>query len=254
MLKRLTALALLLTLLLGALSVSAAVRPGDRGDQVAAIQQRLKNLNYFKGEVDGVYGDDTYHAVWWFQKNNGLKVDAVVGSATMAKLFPPSAEAPVASKPSGTMPRMAVGSRGAWVSYLQQRLKVLGYYTGRVDGVFGEGTRRAIVELQDNNAIAKDGVVGSRTGKLLFSENVIGKSARDTFSGHSKLRIKFGDRGEYVTRLQQRLKELGYFDGKVDGHFGYYTFVRVRWFQKAYSLKVDGVVGPATWGTLFPTT
>ncbi len=251
MLKKVVALVLLTVLLAGSLSAMAALRPGDSGNQVAAVQQRLKTLGYYDGVVDGKFGDDTYKAVWWYQKNNGLKVDAIVGTATMAKLFPPT-PVDVTKPPSGARPRMAMGSRGAWVSYLQARLKVLGYYTGRVDGVFGAGTRNAVIELQDNNAIAKDGVVGSRTGKLIFSEHVIGKSARDTAGGHSKLRIKFGDQGEYVTQIQSRLKALGYFDGKVDGKFGYYTFVRVRWFQKAYDLKVDGVVGPATWAALFP--
>lgn len=48
--------------------------PGDRGSDVRAIQQRLKELGYFKGEDNGIYEDDLKQALYSFQKDNNLKV------------------------------------------------------------------------------------------------------------------------------------------------------------------------------------
>lgn len=67
-------------------SSSAVVAWGSRGEQVQLIQQKLKEYGYFSGSVDGVFGQETYDAVLWFQQKNGLTVDGKVGSATAAAL------------------------------------------------------------------------------------------------------------------------------------------------------------------------
>ena len=63
-----------------------AVAWGSRGEDVAQIQQRLKQYGYLDGAADGIFGQATYDAVVWFQKKNGLKADGVVGAATLAAL------------------------------------------------------------------------------------------------------------------------------------------------------------------------
>ena len=69
------------------LSASAAVVAwGSRGAQVTLIQQKLKQYGYFDGTVDGAFGRDTYNAVVWFQKKNGLTADGAVGPSTAAAL------------------------------------------------------------------------------------------------------------------------------------------------------------------------
>ena len=83
--RGLTLLALLLCCM--TLSASAAVVAwGSRGAQVTLIQQKLKQYGYFDGTVDGVFGRDTYNAVVWFQKKNGLNADGAVGPSTAAAL------------------------------------------------------------------------------------------------------------------------------------------------------------------------
>ena len=51
-----------------------------------AIQQKLKELGYYKGSVDGVYGQGTRSAVIAFQKANGLSADGIVGPKTASAL------------------------------------------------------------------------------------------------------------------------------------------------------------------------
>lgn len=59
------------------------------------------------------------------------------------------------------------GSRGSEVKEVQRRLKQWGYYNGSVDGVFGAGTRSAVVSFQKKNGLKADGVVGKATYKAL---------------------------------------------------------------------------------------
>lgn len=59
-------------------------------------------------------------------------------------------------------------------------------------------------------------------------------------------KLKSGAKGEKVVALQQRLTELGYWNGKGDGTFGSQTQQAVYALQKAAGLTRDGVVGPKT--------
>jgi N-acetylmuramoyl-L-alanine amidase len=53
--------------------------------------------------------------------------------------------------------------RGDDVAELQQRLCTLGFDTGRVDGIFGDATTRALAEFQRNAGLPVDGIVGGAT-------------------------------------------------------------------------------------------
>jgi len=57
--------------------------------------------------------------------------------------------------------------------------------------------------------------------------------------------IEYGDRGQFVTALQKRLRELGYYVD-ADGDFGSETRDAVRAFQFRQGITVDGKVGPVT--------
>ena len=59
------------------------------------------------------------------------------------------------------------GSSGNEVREVQRRLTSWGYYSGSVDGVFGKGTRTAVIAFQKKNGLTADGVVGKSTYKAL---------------------------------------------------------------------------------------
>ncbi len=59
------------------------------------------------------------------------------------------------------------GAKGGEVKEVQRRLKQWGYYNGSVDGVFGAGTRAAVIKFQKKNGLTADGVVGASTYKAL---------------------------------------------------------------------------------------
>lgn len=58
--------------------------------------------------------------------------------------------------------------------------------------------------------------------------------------------LSWGSRGAEVVQLQETLNAKGYWCGTADGIFGPQTYRGVTSFQRAASLVVDGIVGPAT--------
>ncbi|MCJ7855171.1 spore cortex-lytic enzyme [Lachnospiraceae bacterium NSJ-143] len=65
---------------------AAIFRYGYSGNAVRLIQERLQELGYYPGELDGIFGYGTYEAVRLFQQNNGLTPDGIVGESTLAAL------------------------------------------------------------------------------------------------------------------------------------------------------------------------
>ena len=138
------------------------------------------------------------------------------------------------------------GSMGEGVIKLQSRLKELGYYTGDVDGQFGPGTRAAVTAFQQTHNLIADGIFGPASSELLYSSEVkpavtpvptdTPAPTRDTTS---------------ISAIQQRLAELGYYTGKVDGMTGPGTKAAIKKFQQQHSLEADGICGPATSVALF---
>jgi lipoprotein-anchoring transpeptidase ErfK/SrfK len=59
-------------------------------------------------------------------------------------------------------------------------------------------------------------------------------------------KLRVGAKGAAVVALQTRLTQLGYWNGKADGHFGGTTQQAVFALQKAAGIGRDGTVGPQT--------
>lgn len=77
------------------------------------------------------------------------------------------------------------------------------------------------------------------------------KSEVSDFLGYSKAALSYyGSRGQEVIEIQKRLSWWGYYDGPIDGIFGYKTYKAVRLFQYKNGLTVDGIVGPQTLAAL----
>lgn len=65
--------------------------------------------------------------------------------------------------------------------------------------------------------------------------------------------LKKGSNGAGVRKVQEALKTSSLFQGAVDGVYGSDTEAAVKSFQSRTGLSVDGMVGPGTWGKLFPS-
>ncbi len=129
---------------------------GAAGPAVRDVQARLAALGYDCSADDpAIFGTATEAAVRAFQQQRGLVADGVVGDDTWRTLVE-------ASRTLGdrrlyhTDPML----RGDDVRELQQRLNLLGFDAGSVDGVFGPETANAVREFQLNVGLRVDGIAG----------------------------------------------------------------------------------------------
>lgn len=67
-------------------AVYAVSKYGSNGAEVMELQKKLKELGYYGGETDGVFGAATQNAVKKFQKSVGLTADGIAGSKTLLYL------------------------------------------------------------------------------------------------------------------------------------------------------------------------
>ncbi len=156
------------------------LRRGDRGPEIRNLQNALNGQGYSLG-VDGIFGAGTEQAVRDFQSNNGLRADGLVGAGTRSALGMSSRLASVthASNNDAPAPKVAPtpparrsgtsigrGASGNHVRSIQTALSNLGFSVS-IDGIYGSGTERAVMQFQSDNGLSVDGIVGPRTWSLL---------------------------------------------------------------------------------------
>ena len=136
---------------------SGLTRLGDRGPVVIELQTLLFDAGYSPGPVDGIFGTLTERAVRSFQSANGLLVDGLVGTQTLAAL-------------GGDAPRTVVarlGDQGAIVIEIQSLLAAAGHAPGPIDGWFGRLTESAVRAFQTAQGLRVDGIVDQGTRNAL---------------------------------------------------------------------------------------
>ncbi|MCI6245524.1 MAG: spore cortex-lytic enzyme [Eubacterium sp.] len=67
-------------------AVYAVSKYGSTGNEVRQIQKKLKELGFYNGSEDGIYGSQTQSAVKAFQKSVGITADGIAGSKTLLYL------------------------------------------------------------------------------------------------------------------------------------------------------------------------
>ena len=236
------------------------IREGNMGDAVIRLQERLAALKYYTGSVSGTCSRETVSAVKAFQKKNGLTADGLAGSSTQAKLYSDSALAkddtvtptpvPIATPPGVTVRQ---GDESDAARAVQKRLKDLGYLSGSADGKFGPASVAALTAFQKRHGLTQDGVAGSATQTLLFSNAALPAAGEVTpiptatpLTPENVIVIQRGTRGAAVLNLQKRLTALGYYTAKMDGDYQSADIAAVKAFQKANGLKADGIAGYET--------
>lgn len=162
-------------------TASAAVKLGDRGEEVREVQVCLIAQELLSGEADGVCGPTTVEAIKEFQSAVGLPVDGICGEATFRLLHaaaygeiditnfmvdenPSQAEMP---DQNGNYAEIGdvikQGMHGPGVSNLQNKLIELGFLTSSADGICGEATVEALKNFQSSVGMNADGVCGIMT-------------------------------------------------------------------------------------------
>ena len=60
---------------------------GQHGAAVRSVQQRLAQLHYYPGPIDGKYGQDLLHAAWAFREVQGLRMNATTAAQPISSAF-----------------------------------------------------------------------------------------------------------------------------------------------------------------------
>ena len=115
------------------------LKRGLRGEPVKRLQEKLGVT------ADGIFGPGTEKALRDYQSANGLGVDGIAGPETFSHMG------------LHELVLLRVGSRGPAVKKLQEALGI------GADGIFGKGTRKAVMEFQEANGLAADGMAGPNT-------------------------------------------------------------------------------------------
>lgn len=244
---------------------------GDEGEEVLRLQNRLRELGYLTASADGKFGANTKTAVKLFQKALGLSQTGVATVSLQEKLFistapvyVPSADAEPTADASSIYPALVRGDRNTDVRKLQQRLIELGYLSGTADGVFGANTENAVKAFQAELGLSQTGVASASMQVKLYSESAPYAPVQTTpvptptqaptqppQSSGDNQQLEPGDAGEEVTRMQNRLKELGYFTANATGKYYKETTAAVQRFQAAVGLQQTGIASSATLTRLY---
>lgn len=176
--------------------MEADLNMGASGVDVLALQEGLKHLNLFRGEMTGFYGEVTAHAVFKFQQIHGLVMEessayaGVFGAKTRGKmneilaaklyvtkkLVKANVEETVSDKPNtaGNLVPLSFGMTGKAVTDLQLFLRNQGVFDGAfLTEYFGPVTKAAVVKFQLKHGIISSeedtsaGVVGPATLEMI---------------------------------------------------------------------------------------
>lgn len=130
-----------------------------------------------------------------------------------------------------------------YVSQLQRWLKHYGHFDEEPTGYYGEKTQKAVMAFQEKHGTTVDGKAGPVTRKILLGDAYkdIPSSRKVTNAlGASIGEYAAGDRGEEITKIQTRLKELGYYEySRITDYYGPITEEAVLEFKKENDLNTD---------------
>ena len=152
---------------------------------------------------------------------------------------------------------LSYGATGDDVTALQKRLTELFYYTFRITGNYQERTQKAVSDFQADNGLPVTGEANDALQAMILSPSAAPKatptpmptlSLQEPYPGEL---LRYETTGDDVTRIQTRLKELGYYNIEISGNYLGNTRNAVRAFQAQNGIAVDGIVGEETWNALF---
>jgi len=224
---------------------------GMKGDDVLALQTRLKELSYYNGPLSGQFAEVTRNAVKQVQKNYGLEQTGVADQRTQEIIYGECYRA------------LVYNMTGDDVTRLQESLVKYGLYADKVSGKYLKNTKAAVQSFQTLAGLEPTGEADVETLRILYAGIVPVPTPTPTpvptptttptptpditFKGT----LEYGDTGARVKLMQERLLELGFFEGNITTGFYSRSSSAVKAFQKHNALRVDGVVGEDTWTALF---
>ena len=132
---------------------SAARRAQDES-LTASVQKQLIYLGFYKGEVDGQSGPQTFAAIKLYQKHNSLRQTGQISAKLLDHLKFTRKITDAGNVTGSIKPKLAGNSE---IRKVQERLIVFGYSPGTPDGLFGASTRKAIRQFEADRSMPVTG-------------------------------------------------------------------------------------------------
>ena len=162
-----------------------------------------------------------------------LVITTYKNGQTQMILFELESEKP--PEPEVIYPTLQRGLVNDDVLNVQNRLAELGYLNVTPDGTFGPKTEEAIKSAQAAFGMEPNGIADNAFQQKLFEG-----AAPSVGEGAGYVTLSEGSTGEAVVRLQKRLAELGYYNGKADGGYGPKMVAAVKKAQADYGMEQTG--------------
>ncbi len=260
---------------------------------------KLTAVSYPENGWESFNGDSYYYENGEYIVNTSRTIDGVTyyfdstGRSDTTPSSTSSSSSSSSSKSAKTESNgpLKKGSTGEKVTKLQTRLQELGYYTGEIDGDFGEMTEKAFKLFQKSVGLYVDGIAGTDADYLYADDapayvkeekkaekktetaaeateaTKAAEAAENTETADDKadlaqtgaiiepteaeFKMAVGDYSDDIALVQARLIELGYLSGDADGEFGTATEDAVKSFQAANGIDATGIIDQASYDLIF---
>ena len=239
-------------LILGLGNAAMALQRGDRGAEVSDLQSALTQVGCYNGPITGNFGSLTEEGVITCQKKLGLTADGIAGSKTLGLIQVSGTTAQpfqgFANPKQTANSRESIiqnGSSGETVSSIQTQLKRLNYYTGSIDGIYGNQTEAAVRAFQQASQLPIDGKVGTQELAALEYRSPVAVQVPAPIA-LSRNQLSLGETSTDVGYLQDGLRSAGYFNGNSTQYYGSITRQAVIDFQRSRGLNITGVADAMT--------
>jgi peptidoglycan hydrolase-like protein with peptidoglycan-binding domain len=180
---------------------------------------------------------------------------AVVGLLLAAPVVPAPAPA-AAQQPAQGLAYTQPLAPGA-VMRVQERLRQLGAYAGRVDGAWGPDSQAALERFQQGRGLQATGQLNQATASTLglSPAELVAIAPEPGGPPAAALPPPAAAAAEPLSRaavrnVQARLRALGFYRGAADGIWGAGTQAAVERFQQGRGLQASGQLNPATLAAL----
>lgn len=266
-----------------ALLPSLPLELGDVNDDVRRLQIRLNRISDNYPSIpkiiipDGTYGYDTVDAVTEFQRVFNLDPDGIVGQATwysvqriysaVKRLNELDSEGIRLEEVTQQFPStLSYGDTGVGVDDLQYYINYLSQYYSTIppvsiDGVFGDETLSAVIDMQNTFGLNPDGVVGEETWETMYRaylgiiETIPVEYVQGQTIPYGGVILRLGAQSESVRVLQQYINYIAETFPEVDavsvtGYFGTNTRAAVIALQEILGLNASGSVDAVTWDAI----
>ena len=140
---------------------------------------------------------------------------------------------------------------------IQTRLAELGFYDLPIDGIWGKGSRTALMAFKEKNSLGSSDTWDTETQSLLLREDkpsAPSSSERDQHPISSGAIILNPSDPSDAKKIQARLGDLGLYEGVIDGIWGKGSRAGLRLFKQEHALKNPDIWDKETQMLLFRGT